>query len=340
MSAIAGKPLAVGSGEFRYRVVEDWAKLPRRLGVQGRGGGRRRRRRQRLRVQSRRAPDGRVRPRRQFPALLGRRHLPPRARPAHRRPTTRSTAPTTATTPCASARPTGKVLLDHRRSGQAGALHERRAVPSLHAHRAVAERRHLRLRRLRQRARAQVLARRQAAHVVGRAGHRSRPVQPRPQHLLRRDGWVYVADRENHRVQVFDGDGRYETQWNNLHRPCGLFMPRGKCPVCYIGELGPMPVNRAAQSRPAPVASSTTRASCSRASAARPPGTGAGRVHRAARPRRRLARRHLRRRGVLDQLDDELSRHAAPGGDPVVAEVSEGSTTPPPACGERPRVPL
>jgi hypothetical protein len=60
------------------------------------------------------------------------------------------------------------------------------------------------------------------------------------------DGWIYVADRENHRVQVFNGDGKYETQWNNLHRPCGLFMPRGKCPHCYIGELGPgMPVNRA-----------------------------------------------------------------------------------------------
>ena len=47
------------------------------------------------------------------------------------------------------------------------------------------------------------------------------------------DGWVYVADRENHRVQVFDGNGKYETQWNNLHRPCGLFMPPGKCPVCF-----------------------------------------------------------------------------------------------------------
>lgn len=59
------------------------------------------------------------------------------------------------------------------------------------------------------------------------------------------DGWVYVADRENHRVQVFDGNGRYEAQWNNLHRPCGLYMPPGKCPVCYIGELGPgMAVNR------------------------------------------------------------------------------------------------
>jgi DNA-binding beta-propeller fold protein YncE len=53
------------------------------------------------------------------------------------------------------------------------------------------------------------------------------------------DGWVYVADRENHRVQVFDGKGRYEAQWNNIHRPCGLCMPYASKPVCYIGELGP-----------------------------------------------------------------------------------------------------
>jgi hypothetical protein len=59
------------------------------------------------------------------------------------------------------------------------------------------------------------------------------------------DGWLYVADRENHRVQVFNTDGKYETQWNNLHRPCGLYMPRGKCPHCFVGELGPgMAVNR------------------------------------------------------------------------------------------------
>jgi hypothetical protein len=59
------------------------------------------------------------------------------------------------------------------------------------------------------------------------------------------DGWVYVADRENHRIQVFDGQGRYEAQWNNLHRPCGLYMPPGSCPHCFVGELGPvMGVNR------------------------------------------------------------------------------------------------
>lgn len=58
------------------------------------------------------------------------------------------------------------------------------------------------------------------------------------------DGWVYVADRENHRVQVFNGKGKYETQWNFLHRPCALCMGAGAQPFCYVGELGPtMPVN-------------------------------------------------------------------------------------------------
>jgi DNA-binding beta-propeller fold protein YncE len=56
---------------------------------------------------------------------------------------------------------------------------------------------------------------------------------------------VYVADRENHRVQVFDGNGKYETQWVNMHRPCGLYCCRGKTLQFLIGELGPgMPVNR------------------------------------------------------------------------------------------------
>lgn len=60
------------------------------------------------------------------------------------------------------------------------------------------------------------------------------------------DGWVYVADRENHRVQIFDGNGRFETQWNNLHKPCGMYMRPGRCPHCYIAEAGPhhMGVNR------------------------------------------------------------------------------------------------
>jgi DNA-binding beta-propeller fold protein YncE len=59
------------------------------------------------------------------------------------------------------------------------------------------------------------------------------------------EGWVYVADRENHRVQVFDGNGRYETQWVNMHRPCALFCCGGKQPTFLLGELGPsLPINR------------------------------------------------------------------------------------------------
>jgi hypothetical protein len=59
------------------------------------------------------------------------------------------------------------------------------------------------------------------------------------------DGWVYVADRENHRVQVFDGNGKYETQWINMHRASGLCMETGtRTPRFYVGEIGPdMAVN-------------------------------------------------------------------------------------------------
>ncbi len=54
-------------------------------------------------------------------------------------------------------------------------------------------------------------------------------------------GRVYIADRENHRVQVFDGNGAFLTQWNNLHRPCGLHIDGDRV---YIGQLPTsLPVN-------------------------------------------------------------------------------------------------
>jgi DNA-binding beta-propeller fold protein YncE len=52
-------------------------------------------------------------------------------------------------------------------------------------------------------------------------------------------GRVYVADRESHRIQVFDGDGRFVVQWNNLHRPCGLYMHGATDSTFFVGELGP-----------------------------------------------------------------------------------------------------
>ncbi len=58
-----------------------------------------------------------------------------------------------------------------------------------------------------------------------------------------KDGYVYVADRENHRVQVFNSKGKYETQWVNMAKPCGLYMDDGEFDaegrqLLYIGELG------------------------------------------------------------------------------------------------------
>jgi DNA-binding beta-propeller fold protein YncE len=52
-----------------------------------------------------------------------------------------------------------------------------------------------------------------------------------------KDGWVYVADRENHRVQIFDSNGKFETQWVNMARPCGLYIDQ-EAGLVYIGELG------------------------------------------------------------------------------------------------------
>ncbi len=54
-----------------------------------------------------------------------------------------------------------------------------------------------------------------------------------------KNGYVYVADRENHRIQVFDRTGKFETQWVNMHRPCGLFMEDGPEERLYVTQFGP-----------------------------------------------------------------------------------------------------
>src|SRR5205814_209068 len=69
-------------------------------------------------------------------------------------------------------------------------------------------------------------------------------VRAHGRHIDADDNLYSTDDRENHRVQVFDGNGRYETQWNDLHRPCALHCCGGKHPNFIVGELGPgMPVN-------------------------------------------------------------------------------------------------
>ena len=50
------------------------------------------------------------------------------------------------------------------------------------------------------------------------------------------EGWVYVADRENRRIQVFDGNGRFETQWVNLSRAATVWVEPSGERLVYIGE--------------------------------------------------------------------------------------------------------
>jgi hypothetical protein len=62
---------------------------------------------------------------------------------------------------------------------------------------------------------------------------------------LDKEGLVYVADRENDRVQIFDPKGKYITQWNNMHRACGLYITGGRRELVYVGELATaVPVNK------------------------------------------------------------------------------------------------
>ncbi len=49
-------------------------------------------------------------------------------------------------------------------------------------------------------------------------------------------GTVFVADRENGRIQRFDSQGRYLGQWNNLHRPNSIVRDSRREGCFFIGE--------------------------------------------------------------------------------------------------------
>jgi DNA-binding beta-propeller fold protein YncE len=51
-----------------------------------------------------------------------------------------------------------------------------------------------------------------------------------------KDGWVYIADRENHRVQVFDSNGKFETQWVNFSKAAALYVNHRGDGLVYVGE--------------------------------------------------------------------------------------------------------
>jgi DNA-binding beta-propeller fold protein YncE len=46
---------------------------------------------------------------------------------------------------------------------------------------------------------------------------------------------VFVADRENNRIQVFSPEGDFLTQWTDLARPCDIYIDNDE--VVYVPEL-------------------------------------------------------------------------------------------------------
>ncbi len=51
------------------------------------------------------------------------------------------------------------------------------------------------------------------------------------------DGTVFVADRENSRLQLFTADGVYRGEWADVARPCQVFIDR-RAGWVYVAELG------------------------------------------------------------------------------------------------------
>ncbi len=50
------------------------------------------------------------------------------------------------------------------------------------------------------------------------------------------DGRVFVADRENDRIQIFDPDGNYLEEWTQIARPCEVYIDADG--AVYVAELG------------------------------------------------------------------------------------------------------
>ncbi|MEZ6044201.1 MAG: peptidyl-alpha-hydroxyglycine alpha-amidating lyase family protein [Planctomycetaceae bacterium] len=51
-----------------------------------------------------------------------------------------------------------------------------------------------------------------------------------------KNGLVYVADRENSRIQIFSAEGEYLTEWQEIARPCQVYIDRDS--IVYVAELG------------------------------------------------------------------------------------------------------
>ncbi len=55
--------------------------------------------------------------------------------------------------------------------------------------------------------------------------------------VVDKSGRVYIADRENHRIQIFSPEGKFEAQWGDLSRAAALCIDdRTGDELIYIGD--------------------------------------------------------------------------------------------------------
>ena len=54
-------------------------------------------------------------------------------------------------------------------------------------------------------------------------------------------GRLFVADRSNNRIQVFDQDGKYLLEWKQFGRPSGLFIDKND--ILYVADNSPDELN-------------------------------------------------------------------------------------------------
>jgi sugar lactone lactonase YvrE len=69
----------------------------------------------------------------------------------------------------------------------------------------------------------------------------SGPGQISEPHTIAMDsrGRLFVGDRENNRIQIFDQDGKYITEWRQFSRPSGIYITKDDTMYVADSESGP-----------------------------------------------------------------------------------------------------